>query len=443
MWKWWKKQKGKEPDSKRSEEVADIIDRMPTQFGKWVSIAVLAFAALLLFFGWIIKYPDVVTGSIEITSNVSPVKLVAHTSGKIQLTGFAAQDSVLEGEYIAVIQNPAKTEDVYLVSSLLKQLNPNDISQPEVRNLFPEKAALGELNLKYYTFLSALKTACEYLEQNVYEQQQQSLADEVQWKKRILEETESVLNTVGENLELSQKWYDKYSSLNNELVTTYEYEVDRNKMEFLSVKQNEQNLQKDIVSVQMQITDAENRLLRMGIEKQEKERQMQLDLLAAYHDLTDNIKLWEEQYLFKAPFDGKVEYLSFWESDQFVQAGAEMFSVVPQGNIPIGQMLLPVSGAGKVKTGSKVRIKLANYPYEEFGYIEGRVKSISLVSQQYSSGSTSIDAYLVQVDMFQGLTTNYGETLDFRYKIRGAADIIVKDRRLIERLFDNLKSKTK
>ncbi|MDR3061752.1 MAG: hemolysin D, partial [Dysgonamonadaceae bacterium] len=42
-----------------------------------------------------------------------------------------------------------------------------------------------------------------------------------------------------------------------------------------------------------------------------------------------------------------------------------------------------------------------------------------------------------------GLTTNYGELLDFRYELGGTADIIVKDRRLIERLFDNLRYRTK
>lgn len=374
---------------------------------------------------------------------MSPVKLVANTSGKIQLAGFAAQDSVSENDCIAVIQNPAKTEDVFLISNLLKQLNPNDISNPEIRHVFPEKIVLGELNLKYYTFLTALKNSCEYPEQNVFEQQQQSLADEIQWKKRILKETGNVLKTLRENLEISQKWYDKYSSLNNELVTTYEYEVDKNKMDYLSIKQNEQNLLKETVSIEMQIVDTENRLLQIGIEKKEKERQMLLDLLVACQDLSDNIKQWEEKYLFKAPFDGKVEFLSFWINNQFIQAGTEVFSIVPKENAPAGQMLLPASGAGKVKTGDKVAIKLENYPYTEFGYIEGRVKSISLVTQQYDTGKSKIDAYLVLVDMSQGLTTNYGEVLDFQYKIRGSADIIVKDRRLIERLFDNIKSKTK
>ena len=47
------------------------------------------------------------------------------------------------------------------------------------------------------------------------------------------------------------------------------------------------------------------------------------------------------------------------------------------------------------------------------------------------------------VDMPNGLITNYGDKLDFKYEIGGQADIIVKDRRLIERLFDNIKFNTK
>ena len=56
---------------------------------------------------------------------------------------------------------------------------------------------------------------------------------------------------------------------------------------------------------------------------------------------------------------------------------------------------------------------------------------------------SSIDSYLITVDLPQGLKTNYGEVLEFQYELGGIADIIIRDRRLIERLFDNLKSRVK
>ncbi|EGJ99609.1 MULTISPECIES: HlyD family secretion protein [Dysgonomonas] len=431
-------------NSKRSEEVSDIIDRMPTAFSKWVAAAIIVFSILLFIFGWLIKYPDVVTGQIKINSNMSPVKLPAHVSGKINILGFKAQDTVKEGEYIAVIQNSANTDDVQKIASLMNQFDPNESGTfKHTVTLFPEKVSLGELNMKYYSFLSSLKSIIDYSDDNVYEQQQISLVDGIKWREKILNETKNALSISTENLEISEKWLDKYSSLNKDLVSTYEFEIDRSRIELLSARQNNQNLVKEIASVEMQITESENKLSQLLVERREKERQLHLDLFASYHELNDQIKQWEQTYVLKAPFDGQVEFLKFWANDQFVQAGEDVFGIVPKENSILGQVLLPAMGAGKVKTGSNVTIKLDDYPYAEFGSIKGIVRSISLITNEYKTSQSNINTYLVMVDMPDGLITNYGDKLDFKYEIGGQADIIVKDRRLIERLFDNIKFNTK
>lgn len=440
IWTLLKLRPTRKDNTKRSEEVGDIIDRMPTSFGRWVASAIIIFTLLLFVFGWIIKYPDVVTGQITINSNTAPVKLPAHTSGKIDILGFEAQDSVKEGAYIAVIQNSAKTEDVQSVASLIHDFDPNNPSLfPQAIQAFPEKVSLGELNMQYYTFLSSLKNISDYHKDNVYEQQRISLQDGIAWKTEILKETEKALSISNDNLDITEKWYKKYSSLNKEIVTTYDLEVDRSKAEYLSAKQSNQNLVKEIASIRMQIAESRNRLSQLTVEKHGAERQMHLELLASYHELNDQMKQWEQTYVFKAPFDGQVEFLKFWTNGQFVQAGENVFSIVPKENKILGQVLLPAMGAGKVKEGSSVSIKLDDYPYAEFGSIKGTVKSISLITNEYKTSQSSINTYLVLVDMPDGLITNYGDKLEFKYEIGGQADIIVKDRRLIERLFDNLK----
>jgi Multidrug resistance efflux pump len=444
--RWRPDKKGEDLEKgKRSEEVSDIIDRMPTTFGNRVAVAVVIFAILLFFSGWIIRYPDVVTGAIKINSNMAPVKLIANAQGKIHLNKKQTQAPVKEGEYIAVIQNPARTGDVVLVDSLLAVFDPNDPEEylPGIKGLFPEKISLGELNLKYYTFLSALKSQCSYREGNVYDQQKESLKDDIRWRKIIREEIQSILETTTDNAEIAQKWMEKYSSLKEGLVATYEYEVDRSRSDYLSAKQNAQSLSRESASIGMQITESENRLLQLEIEKGERERQLSLDLLSSYHDLVDNIKLWESRYVLKSPFDGQLEFLNFWVDEQFVQAGEELFSIVPQETTVVGQMLLPAAGAGKVRLGDEVIVKLDNYPFREFGAIKGVVEYISLIASEQRSESSKVNTYLVQVSMPDGLTTNYGESLDFKYEIAGVGEIIVKKRRLIERLFDNLRFRTR
>ena len=84
--------------SGRSEELDEIIDRMPMAFGKWVALAVIVFAALFLLFGWIIKYPDMVTGQIKINAQNPTIRLVANSTGNLLLLSHKAQEEVKKGE---------------------------------------------------------------------------------------------------------------------------------------------------------------------------------------------------------------------------------------------------------------------------------------------------------------------------------------------------------
>lgn len=91
--------KAQTKSSGRSEELDEIIDRMPMAFGKWVALAVIVFAALFLLFGWIIKYPDMVTGQIKINAQNPTVRLVANSTGNLLLLSHKAQEEVKKGRY--------------------------------------------------------------------------------------------------------------------------------------------------------------------------------------------------------------------------------------------------------------------------------------------------------------------------------------------------------
>ena len=103
--------------------------------------------------------------------------------------------------------------------------------------------------------------------------------------------------------------------------------------------------------------------------------------MSTYQSLRSNIAAWEQKYVLKAPFDGRVEFLKFIADGHFVEAGESIFGIIPKENHIYGQVLLPASGAGKVKQNSKVDFKLENYPNIENRYIEIKDSSISLVTQ--------------------------------------------------------------
>ena len=425
----------------RSEEITDIIDRMPVKFGRWVTAIICFLVMSMLLFGWFIKYPDTVTGQIEINANCSPIKLIANISGKLTLNGFRAQENVKEGDYIAIIQNPTDNEDLINIYKLIRQFNVKAQSFTSTKNLFPTKVSLGELNIKYYSFLNALQKNCNNEINNPFQKKEESLQLFILKQSEMLEQDLLSKKTKEQSLAISAKALHRDSTLrNSSTMAVSEDEFERTQLNWLNAKENYFNLCKEISSFQLQISDARNKIEQNRIEKENTETQFYLDLISAYNDLLDNIKLWEQKYVFKAPFNGKVEFLKFWSTNQFVQAGEEIFTIVPIQNTILGQVQLPAVGAGKIKIGNEVIVKLDNYPYEEYGSIKGIVKSISLTTNSIKTTSQgTIETYLVLVELPKELTTNYGSKLKFKFQIKGTADIIANNRRLIERLFDNLK----
>lgn len=428
---------------KYSPEIIDIIERMPTSFGRIVAFAVIVFAVFVLVFGWMVKYPDTVTGIIKISSETPPVKLVANTTGNISLLMPNIKTDVAKDDYIAIIRNSATTEDVIKVKALLSAFDPNGVDFSDVADTFPDKVSLGELNLKYYTFLSALKNISDHYRDNIFERQKISMLDAIEGMEAVRDETERTLDIILHKLDISRKWDDKLHTLNRNEVATYEYEIDRSYNDLLAIQQEEANIRKELASLSMQICDNGNRLAQLGVERHEKERQLHLDILTSYHDLCDNIRAWEQQYVLKAPFEGELEYAKFITDNQYIQAGEELFSIIPRESEMTGQVTLPSGGAGKIKAGCKATIKLDDYPYMEYGSVEGVVKTISQVPQMQQTEQNRINTYMITVDLPDKLKTNYGQELTFKPDMGGTADIIVNERRLIERLFDNLRYKTR
>lgn len=179
--------KAQTKSSGRSEELDEIIDRMPMAFGKWVALAVIVFAALFLLFGWIIKYPDMVTGQIKINAQNPTVRLVANSTGNLLLLSHKAQEEVKKGEYIAVVQNPASTEDVRKIADLINRIDFDGTHLLALKDTFPDKVYLGEINPQYYAFLAALKAQCDYLQQNVYESKERISRRALNGKRRLSE----------------------------------------------------------------------------------------------------------------------------------------------------------------------------------------------------------------------------------------------------------------
>ncbi|XCI74978.1 MAG: HlyD family secretion protein [Flavobacteriales bacterium] len=73
-------------------------------------------------------------------------------------------------------------------------------------------------------------------------------------------------------------------------------------------------------------------------------------------------------------------------------------------------------------------IRFKNYPYQKFGVLLGRVKHISLSTDDHSN-------YYVETSLPGVFKTTHHKRIVFKREMQGTAEIIIYDIRLIERIF--------
>ena len=421
--------------AERSEETQAIIDRMPTYWVKWVALCVGVLMGIVVLLGFLIQYPDTVDGQISVTATAAPVRLVANSNGRIILLK-ENKAQLQTGEVIGYIESGANYHHVLLLESLLSEKK----TDKELQNLFPDSLMLGEISSAYNAFLLARQQYKRLLSSDIYATMRKSIQEQIHSDEAVIANMGDEMLLKDQILQTSAERLRKDSLLlAAKGISEQEYQQQR--QAHLSLQEAGLNFQSSQLIKNSEIARNHSEIQRIVLEETELKDKAFADYISRKNELENSISLWKERYLLYSPIAGELEYLSFWRDNSFVQAGQELFTVIPDRNNILGEVVIPSFGAGKVEEGQTANVKINNYPYDEYGLLKGTVRSVSRMTNKLKTQNGDVDAYLVVVAFPDGLKTNFGRTLPLDFESKGTAEIITKRKRLIERLFDNLKSK--
>jgi hypothetical protein len=421
--------------SNRSEEVQDIIDRMPTHWAARVAAIIAVLMTVVIVMGFIIEYPDTVNGSISITAAKAPVRLVSVMAGRVHLL-IANRAKVKKGSVIAYIDNGANYHDIFRIDEVLRWP-----LQPNTKLEIPESLLLGDLSADYNNFALSYKQYDLLRRSEIYANMRKALRQQIMADSKVATNLGHELTLKDQMVRTVQERMVKDCVLkSNGALSEEDYHSQR--VNYLSQEEAGVSLKSSHLSKISDMNKNRIEMVKIDLEENEALRKAYVDLEAKRNVLLNSMRQWKEHYLLVAPISGDLEYLGFWRENVFVQSAQELFTILPDKNKPFGEVYIPLLGAGKVKVGQQANIKLADYPYDEYGLIKGRVKSISKLMNKISTSEGTTETYLVVVSFPNGLTTNYGKRLKLNFESKGKIEIITKQKRLIERLFDNLKSKS-
>ncbi|OPZ27477.1 MAG: Hemolysin secretion protein D, chromosomal [Bacteroidetes bacterium ADurb.BinA174] len=413
----------------RSEEVQEIMSQIPPWILRRGITTLFLIVMILLIGSWFFKYPDTITAEITVTSLEPPASIIARSTGKIDKIYVLNKQEVVSGTPLAVIQNPANSDDMLFLMQMMNEWNRVGYSEEIAHDFFTGKPlALGAIQTAFASFLNSLNDYQNYKTLNYYPQkivsQKQQLITQREYYSRIAKQTP----VVNELFHTSKSIFERDSILlSKKVISGNEYDLSKNN--YLQAKQSYLAFNASLKQSELQLMQGEENLLDLQQQATELERKYQLSLQNAAEALNAQIKAWERDFLLVSPINGVVTQMGVWSNNQNVNASETIFTVVPlQQKTPKGKAMLPAQGAGKVKTGQRVNVRINNFPDQEFGYLIGKVESISSVP-------TAEGLYVVGIDFPNGMQTNYNKILPITQQMLGSADIITDDLRLLERLF--------
>ncbi len=411
----------------RSEEVQEILTRVPHWMIRWGNLLLLVLVLLLLFLSWLIKYPDVIPAEAIITTQIPPQKEYAKVSGKIEVILVEDGQIVPEGTPLAILRNTANYKDVFTLKSIIDTISLNSKSFHFPMNELP-LLFLGDIETSFAIFDNSYS---EYLlNKELRPFSNEALANQISLSELYRRQASlKGQKRIGKTeLDFKRKDFERQENLFKKGVISAQ-EFENKKIDLLQAERNYESNNVQLSQINESISAATKTSRGTEINQQKEEINLRKKVLQSFDQLKKSIKDWELQYVLKSDVEGRVSFLNFWTQNQTVTAGDLVFIVIPsEDSSYLAKIKAPSQNSGKIKIGQTANIRLENFPDDEFGTLKGKVKHISLLPDKNG-------LYLIDVSLPEKLITTYNKEIPFKQEMRGVVEIITEDLRLIERFF--------
>ena len=414
-----------------SEQIREILEKQPNVFliGGITVIFIIVF--LIFMTTWLIKYPDIIQSQVIITTEIPPQKEYAKTTGMISFILVKDSDLVIKNQPLAIIENTANYKDVFKLKSIIDSISINNHSFffpiDELPILF-----LGDIESQYAVFENS------YIQYQLNKELKPFLNEAIANKysiselNRRLKSLQSQKEINKTELDFKQKGLNRNKLLFDKgVISAQGYE--NKQLEYAQAERNYKNFEFSISQIQEGISNARKTSKGSEINRLKEEMILLKNVFQSFNQLKKSVKDWEDRFVLQSNINGKVSFLNIWSTNQTVNQGDLVFTIIPKGSSSyIAKLKTPSQNSGKIKIGQKVNIKLDNYPNTEFGILYGIVNNISLITDE-------VGLYTVDVKLSNKLVTSYKKEIVFKQEMTGVAEIITEDLRLIERFFYQFK----
>ncbi|MBW4564270.1 MAG: HlyD family secretion protein [Mojavia pulchra JT2-VF2] len=414
------KQRFAKPDEQLSYELGKAVQELPPLYTRLLAgtISLIVFGAIAWAHFSEIDEVATAPGELIASSQVRPVTSLG--GGKILTIKVKEGDRVTKDQVLIQRDPDLQQTDVNRLAKTTKLI------QEDLQRLDAERTGVKTTGTKLQDELLNSRLADYQARQAVAEAEanrQQALIAQAKVRQTRLQENlasaktslgnaktnlanaESISLKVQENLAIAKKreqslrtlitpgaiprvdYLEAQERLNraNTEITRAKDEATNARNRITEVQDRVTSLEKDIAAQTQEIRQAEqayqaarNQAQRLASERQSEiltQMNKRKEELANVSGQLEQARKQEEGETIKAPVAGTIYKIKATKGP--VQAGEELLSILPEGE----QMLLEVKvlnrDIGFIREGMRAKVKMATFPFQEFGIIDGTVVQVS------------------------------------------------------------------
>ena len=415
---------------KYSYELREIVAKIPTNISQFLIGGIAALLLIALALSYFIQSPDLLVAEVTILPSNPSVKLVSKINGELMFyKPLKPSDTVEHAQILFYLKNPANPDDVLSLKSLLSDFNIEWATNDTFINALSKPMRLGEIQSSLSEFISKCYNYKIRIEHKVKSKEEAYLQQQLLNQEELINEKNKILQHKIELQKMRNQDFRNDSILCRKgAISKSEYSKSLRALTESGLEKNSINA--DIYRDMVYLNSLRKELDVLQIRSEEELLSIKIGMVNACQTMTSYIADWEDKYLIRSPIKGTVEYMEYLSNSQFVTMGNPLVSILPVDNDYTAFAKVQASGAGKIRPGQPVNIKLSAYPYQEFGIIQAKVNALASVPKE--------NYYLIYMDLNQNIMTDQGIPLTFGKEMSGEAEIITNKRSLLSRVVDKI-----
>ncbi len=412
----------------KSEQMNEMLSDPPSWIVKSGSGIFLIVLIIVFILSWLIKYPDEIKGEVVVATSKAPIELSNQSYIQLKTLEVKENDQVKTGELIAQFDIQANPADIEKINNYLKHLNHLQADFDMIPQ-YTGSVKLGTFQESWTKLNSLIRNWNSEIQTDISDKKAKSIQREIDLREQLQTINEKRISISAEEYEIIKKELESSERLAEQnAISKQTLSVDKrtHSQALQSVQsQKEQKIQNLIT-----LNTLRNELTQLQHDNLLNRQQKRTEILIGISALQNTLNTWEGKAVWVAPCSGKVLFNKILQVNRFYKTNEASVVIVPNGSGYNAVATITTNGAGKVHAGQKVLIELIDYPKSEFGTLEGTVNSITQIDKE--------GKYEVKIHLTNQLKTTYGKQIPCKAQFKGTAKIITKNKRLLDRFFEQL-----